>query len=235
VKRKATILVLMGFMVGLCALSIQAQAEKSEPQLWFFHNYVVKPSMVNQFKTCLKEMVAYSKKHNYQYPWYALITDNYHCYIVIPVKDKNDIDNVSKTWGELGKKVGKPWQNLIKNYLNSYEYYVNFLMRHKPDISYNSEKTEADQEEHTFYVWHIDYVIPGKQAEYEAIYKEWATMDKNLDYTSAYNLFSCEMGLEGPMYIGMSSGKTMSQWYKNNEEFWKEVGKEGQDRTNRRR
>jgi len=234
-KRKVVILVLLGLIVGLSALTTWAQAEESEPQLWFSHRYVIKPSMVNEFEASLKEMVAYSKKHSYQYPWYALITDNYHAYIVIPVKDKNDIDNVSKTWGELAKKVGKPWQDIAKNYINSYEYYVNFLMRHKPDISYIPEKAQGEQEEANFYVWHIDYVIPGKEAEYEAIYKEWADMNKSTNYSGAYNLYVVEMGLDGPVYIGEASGKSLSQWYKGNEEFWKEVGEEGQARQERRR
>lgn len=234
-KGKVSIFVLMGLVVSLCALTALVQAEESEPQLWFMGHNVIKPSMMNELEADLKEMVAYSKKHNYQYPWYTLITDNYHIYYAIPVKDKNDIDEMFKTWGELAKKVGKPWQDMMKDYWNSYEYTGQFLLRHRPDISYNPEKTEGEQEENTFLVWHIDYVIPGKEAEYEAIYKEWADMNKRLNYAGAYNLYVGEMGIEGPVYIGEASGKSLSQWYKGNEKFWEEVGKEGQERNERRR
>ena len=234
-RSKISIVLIVGFVVSLCALTSWAQAEKSEPQLWFMGHNVIKPSMMNELKADLKEMVAYSKKHNYQYPWYTLITDNYHIYYAIPVKDKNDIDEMFKTWGELAEKVGKPWQDMLKEYWNCYDSVGSFLLRHRPDISYNPEKVEGEQEEDTFYVWHIDYVIPGKEAEYEAIYKEWANMNKSTNYSSAYNLYAGEMGLEGPVYIGMSSGKSMSQWYKGYEEFWEEVGEEGQERNERRR
>jgi hypothetical protein len=43
------------------------------------------------------------------------------------------------------------------------------------------------------------------------------------------------MGIEGPVYIGMAGGKSLSQWYKDNEKFWEEVGKEGQERNERSR
>lgn len=234
-KGKVSIFVLMGFMVGLCALTTWAQTEDSEPQLWFMGHSVIKPSMINELEAHLKEMVAYSKKYNLQYPWYTLITDNYHIYYAIPVKDKNDIDEMSKTWGELAEKVGKPWQDMLEDYMNCYESTGQFLLRHRPDISYTPEKAEGEQEEANFYVWHIDHVIPGKEAEYEAIYKEWATMNTRLNYAGAYNLYVAEMGIDGPVYIGEANGKSLSQWYKGNEEFWKEVGKEGQERNNRRR
>jgi len=234
-KGRAAVFVLMGLLVSLCALTAPAQTEESEPQLWFMGHNVIKPSMMNELEADLKEMVAYSEKHNYQYPWYTLMTDNYHVYYAIPVKDKNDIDEMFKTWGELAEKVGKPWQDMMEDYFNCYEYTGQFLLRHRPDISYNPEKTEGEQEEANFYVWHIDYVYPGKEAEYEAIYKEWASMNKSLNYAGAYNLYAGEMGIEGPFYIGEASGKSLSQWYKGNEKFWEEVGKEGQERTDRRR
>ncbi len=234
-KDKVAICVLLGFIVGLCALTTWAQAEKSEPQLWFFGHYKIKPSMVNELEADLKEMAAYAKEHNYPYPWYTLRTDDYHIYYVMPVKDKNDIDRLFLTWGEVAEKVGKPWQDMMKDYWNSYDYYERFLIRHRPDISYNPEKAEGEQEEANFFVWHIDYVIPGREAEYEAIYKEWADMNTSQNWATAYNVYAGELGLEGPLYIGMSRGKNISQWYENYYKFWETVGKEGQERTDRRR
>ncbi len=234
-RSKISIVLIVGFVVSLCALTTLAQAEESDAQLWFFGHNVIKPSMVNVLEADLKEMVTYSKKHSYQYPWYTLTTDDFHIYYVIPVKDKNDIDEMFKTWGELAEKVGKPWQDMMKGYWNCYDSVGSFLLRHRPDISYIPEKAEDESEGANFYVWHIDYVYPGKEGEYEAIHKEWVAMNKRLNTPSAYNLYVGEMGIEGPVYIGMESAKSPSEWYKNNEEFWETAGKEGQERLNRSR
>jgi hypothetical protein len=234
-KSKVAICVLLGFMVGLCALTTWAQAEKSEPQLWFMGHNVIKPSMVNELEADLKEMVGYCKEHNFQYPWYTLMTDDYHIYYAIPIKDKNAVDEISRTWEELAEKVGKPWQDMMKDYWDCYDSVDSFLIRHRPELSYNPEKEEGEQEEANFHAWHIDYIKPGKQAEYEVIHKEWVAMNKRNNHPSAYNVFAGELGLEGPVYIGMARGKNIQQWYTQYYKFWETVGKEGQERNMRRR
>jgi hypothetical protein len=226
-KSKISIVVLMVIVISLCALTTWAQEEKSEPQLWLFAHYKIKPSMVNKLEADLKEMVGYCKKHNYEYPWYTLKTDDYHIYYVMPIKDKNDIDRLFMTWGEVAKKVGAPWQEMMKDYWDSYDYYKRFLLRHRPDISYNPEKAEGEQEEANFFVWHIDYVKPGKEADYEAIHKEWVDMNKRINSVNAYNVYAVELGFEGSVYIGMSRGKNISQWYADNAKWAEKAGKEG--------
>ena len=234
-KSKISVVFLMFFFISTYAITTWTQAEKSEPQLWFFAHNVIKPSMMNKFEAYVKKMADYSKQHNYEYLWYSLLTDDYHYYCAVPVKDKNDIDRMLKTWGELGEDVGKAWQDMMKDYWNCYESTSQFLIRHRPDLSYNPEKVAKEEEDYNFFVWHIDYVIPGKQAEYEAIYKEWVEMNTRTNSNTSYNLYAGELGLEGPLYIGMARGKNIYQWYENFEKFWETAGKEGQERQIRRR
>jgi hypothetical protein len=234
-KGKISIVVLIGFAISLCALTAWAQAEKSEPQLWYFGHNVVKPSMMNKLQRYIKEMVGYSKEYNYQYPWYTLITDDYQIYFAIPIKDKNEIDNIFITWGELAEKVGQPWQEMMKDYWGCYDSVDSFLIRHRPDLSFNPEKEEGEHEDMNFFAWHIDYIKPGKQFDYEGIHKEWVAMNKRNSSPNAYNVFAGELGLEGPVYIGMARGKNIQGWYTQYYKFWKMAGEEGQERNMRRR
>ena len=232
-RNKILCIVLVGFLLGLCAPTTWAQQKESQGQLWYFGHYVVKPSMVNELEADLKEMVAYCHEYNYQYTWYVLTTDDFNIYFAIPIKDKGEIDNVFVTWGELAAKVGKPRLEMMKDYWDAYESASSFLIRFRPDLSYTRETKE--EEEKNFVMWHMDYIYPGEEMEYEAIHKEWVAMNKRLKDPSPYYVFKGEMTMEGPVYIGAGSAQSIAEWYKQYEAFWEKVGEEGQKRLDRTR
>ena len=64
--------------------------------------------------------------------------------------------------------------------------------------------------------------------EAEAIAKEWVALNEKIKTPEGYRLFTNAFGLEGPVFIVVSSAKSAADFYTSNEAWMKRAGDAGQ-------
>jgi len=225
-RSKTGIFLMVGLVVSLSVLATMAQAEEPKAQLYLVDDVVVKPSMLMEHEAAMKEMIALTAKHNYPFPWYAYSTDDFHYYYVMPVEDFADVDKLFNTWGEVMAKAGNEFQAMFKNFFSSMEYYKDSFVRHRPDLSYMPEKPRLTPEEAGFMFWGQCYVIPGKQQEFEEIFKKWVNLYKSKNIPDAWDTFMGDIGTDMPFYFWGAGAKSPVDFWTQDEKGTKEMGEE---------
>ena len=226
-KGKISVFLMVGLVVSLSALTILAQAEEQETQLFEVDEYAVMPSMVEEFETCIKEFVALCTQHKYPYSWMASSIDDFHYILVWPVKNYADLDNWSKATSELAKKVGKEqWQALLKRFLSSYEYIHESMYYLIPERSYTPENPRLKPEEINFIRWGFYYIRPAKEEAFAENDKDWVALHKKKNIPDGWDIYEGGIGTDRPVVVIASWGKDAVDYFSQSAKNEKILGEE---------
>jgi hypothetical protein len=99
--------------------------------------------------------------------------------------------------------------------------------RFRPDISFLPEKERLKPEEIGFYTWDYVWVIPGKEAEFEAVNKEWIALSEARKVRDPFMTYMGDLGTKMPVYVWFEYGKSAADYAAAEEKFWKAMGEEG--------
>lgn len=141
-KCKAAVFVLMGFVVGLCALTTWAQEQEQKAQLYLIWDIQIHPSMLTEYDATTKEMVSLFAKHKFPYHLYAYRTGDYHDYFVAPIESHAAIDDVFKHFAQM---PAEEWSALVEHFSGAYgsEKIQTIMLR--PDLSHMPEEPRLPQ------------------------------------------------------------------------------------------
>jgi len=229
-RGKFSIILMVGLVVSLCSLTTLAQVEEQKAKLFSVDDYAVKPSMVDEFFTLMKEMIPICAKHKFPYHWYTYGTPDYHCLIVWPVENYADIDKMYKAFDELWEKAGKEQlQDLTNRFATTYEYFHSSMFYMIPELCYTPESPRLKPGEGNFISFDICYVQPGKGKELEEINKEWVVLSREKNVPTGFNLFEGDIGTDMPVVVFSEKGKDAADFFSQNAknlELWGEKGRE---------
>jgi hypothetical protein len=207
------LVVLLGLLFCLCALSPLAQAEEQKAQLIFMDEYVVKPSLIDEFEGASMDTLAEWSKHKYPYSFEGYFSEDMSFIFITPLKNFADIDNYYKILEELEKKIGtKRWKALWKR---------------EPELSYFPENPRLKPGEERFAVWSFYYVIPGMEDEFEAVSKEWVTLHKGKNVPNGYKCYAGDFGTDMPVYLVFWKAKSEADALISLEKSFNLFGEEG--------
>jgi hypothetical protein len=228
-RSKISIVLIVGFVVSLCALTTLAQEEEQKDQLLFVNEFTVKPSMAEEFEACLKERVAFGTQHKHPYSVMTYSLNDFHYNLVWSLENYADITSWDKAVEELKEKVGEEqWQALNKRMVNSYEYYNSSMIYLVPELSYTPENPRLKPEEGNFIFWDIYYIHPGKATEFEEIIKKFMSIFKDKKMTEGINVLVGDIGTDNPVYAFSGSAKDEADFYVHNDKMWELLGEEGE-------
>ena len=213
---------LLGLVFCFCALSSLAQVEEQKAQLYFFEEFIIKPSMIGEFEKVQKEWIVSATEHKYPYPWYLYNTDDLHYYSIAPLENYAGMDNIDKAWGEHKRKMGEDkWQAIMKDYFGTFQYYSSSFIMHRPDLSYTPVNPRLNQKEKKFVYINFFYIQPGREAEFERVLKEGVTFYKHINFPFAFDVYVGEAGAEMPMYIYLSKAENAANFHAEHDEAFK--------------
>jgi hypothetical protein len=125
------------------------------------------------------------------------------------------------------------FQSVVKSGLGTYKSLKWYIIRHRPDLSYTSDKPRFKPEEADYMHIPFCYVTPGKEAEFEDICKEWVALDKAVGRIDSYDLYLGDIGTEGPVYFWIARAKSESDFAAQQEIYGKKVGEKAAELWNR--
>jgi len=223
-----SLIVLLGLVFCLCALSPLAQAEKQEAQLILMDEYVVKPSCIAEFEAASKETLAEWSKHKYPYSFEGYFSEDMHFVFFTPLTNFAEIDSYYMVLEELKKKMGtERWNALWKRESAALDYLRSRIFYYMPELSYFPENPRLKPGEESFAVWSFYSVIPGREDEFEAVSKEWVTLHKEKNWQNGYKCYAGDFGADMPVYLVFWKTKSEADALINLEKSSNIFGEEG--------
>ncbi len=228
-REKILIMVVVGFLVNLCALNVYAQEEEPKGQLFVIHEDVVKPSMVGKYEEATKSVVAKLKANNMTSISYVMaVADDFHYYWISEIENLAALDE--NPWQELEKKIGEDEMKAMwDGYDDTEDMHHTWLARLRPDLSYTPENAGENSEEMNFRHWDWYYINSGKGTEAKAIAKERHDLYTKKNIQSSYRIFTGGLGTEQPLYVVLQSAKNAADFEANNAKVMELLGEDAQD------
>jgi hypothetical protein len=224
-KNRRSVIALAAFL-GLLPAVIRSQ--EAQPQLLLMGDFLVDTSRVAEYEAAVKELLANLQKHGFPFLLDTYSTDDNHYYIVYGLKNYAEADSWFKAWAELGQKMGpENLQALHKRIVAAELERVYQFWTFRPDISFLPEKERLKPEEIGYYTWDYVWVIPGKEAEFEAVNKEWIALSKAKKAHDPFLTYMGGLGTMMPAYVWFEYGKSAADYAATEEKFWKAMGEEG--------
>lgn len=209
-------------------LAISARSQEPRPQLYLMGDFLVDVSRVSEYEAAFKELLANLKRHGFPLLFDTYSTDDSHYYVVYSMKDYADVDSWFKAWAEVGKKMGPGNLEALHNRIVAAELervYQFWIFR--PDISFLPEAERLKPAEIGYYTWDYVWLIPGKEAEFEAVNREWITLSKAKKARDPFLTYVGGLGARMPVYVWFEYGKSAADYAAAEEKFWKAMGEEG--------
>jgi hypothetical protein len=224
-KNRRSVIALAAFL-GLLPAVIRSQ--EAQPQLLLMGDFLVDTSRVAEYEAAVKGLLANLQKHGFPFLLDTYSTDDNHYYIVYGLKNYAEADSWFKAWAELGQKMGpENLQALHKRIVAAELERVYQFWTFRPDISFLPEKERLKPEEIGYYTWDYVWVIPGKEAEFEAVNKEWIALSKVKKARDPFLTYAGDLGTRMPVYVWFEYGKSAADYAATEEKFWKSMGEEG--------
>jgi hypothetical protein len=203
-------------------------SQELQPQLYLMGDFLVEVSRAAEYESAFKELINNMAKHDFSFVLDTYSTDDSHYYVIFSMKNYADADRWFDAWAGLAKKMGPENLQAIHSRIAASEIErVYQFWYFRPDISFLPEKERLKPEEIGFYTWDFVWVIPGREAEFEAVNKEWIALSKAKGAQDPFMTYMGGLGTTMPVYVWFEYGKSAADYAITEEEFWKEMGEEG--------
>jgi hypothetical protein len=226
-KGKVSIVLMVGLVVSLCALTTWAQDEEKKAQAYFVVDVLVKPSMISKYEAAVKLMVSLYSQHNTPYPFYAFLADDMKYHFLSPVENLADVDKMFKFDMELEKKMGEEKMKEIEELgAGAYEYAHTYMIYHRPDLSYTPQNPRLKSQEANFRHLIYYYIRPDKEKEFQEILKKFVSQPKLKSINDGYDIYFGGIGMNTPACLIALSGKSAADFETHYEKIWGILGDE---------
>jgi hypothetical protein len=223
--RQKFLLIAICLIVCSCFTTIEGQDTEPKGQLWFCWEATVNPSLNSQFIELQDEFQGLFQDNDFSYTIVAWTDNNFHYYFFYPVESYDDKNMIYDALGSIVQQFGEEKWNKMWEAVASHRTY--FLRSH-PEMSYRAEERRITNEEATFAVWDMFYLIPSKQDEIYALGKEFSALLKSKNYDDNILMLADDLGFEGSTLIGVLYGKDPADFWSQNRKMWELLGEEGQ-------
>ena len=221
---KITLLLLS--MLLLCPINTQAQ-DQSERKIYRVHEDQVKLSMVSEYESIVKELVAMLNKHKLpDLHWITLASNDSKYRFVSPIKNMADLDKAS--WiGTLAEKEGKEAVSALFDRMDKcYDTELDYILRLDNELTYMPEGFNQTPEGENYRKNHFLYVAPGNRDVVREKMK--AVKDFNVKKGSkvSYRVYRSGFGSDGEYYMVAIAAKDAEHYAKRSNENREILGDE---------
>jgi len=229
-KKKISLGLGLGLLMGLCVLAVVTQAQEKKADLYLIYDILVNPSKVMEFEKALKEEFAIYAKHGARLPESIASTDDFHYYLLAPMDNFAGIDDLYKGFGEAHQKMGKEtYQAILKSFKGTYESVRGFMWYLRNDLSYFPKNARLKPEEVKFFHYNFFYIKSGMQPQVEEIAKKFKALYESKNILDSYYFWVGDIGTNSPVFCVVSPGKSAVDFYAQSEKRMKLLGKEAME------
>jgi hypothetical protein len=219
-------------LLALAALPLAAADQAAAPRLFVLHQEFARPSMLKQYEETSKEFIGYVRQHHDAIPSFnfvAVAGEDYVYTFVAPIRSFADLDAINGGFGKVAQAVGEAkWGDLMKRGGQATEFIRESVLMEDPSLSYTPAQPRLKPEEERYLHVDLYYVQPGREAEADALAKEFVELFRKKGITESYRLFKVVMGPEMPLLIVTVPAKDAADYEVHNQAGMQALGAEGQ-------
>ncbi len=219
----------------LCAVFMTgslAAAQTAPPKWYVMHQELARPSMLKQYEDTSKEFVATVRQHHEASPLFNFVGfsgDDYVYTYVTQIRSFSDVEAIISGFGKLAQAVGEAkWGDLMVRSGQAMEWMRDSILMEDPSLSYMPAKPRLKPEEEAYVHVDLYYVQPGREADADAVAREFAELYRKKNVTESYRLFKVVMGWDTPLIIVTTSAKSPADYEARMVEVRGMLGAEGQ-------
>jgi hypothetical protein len=231
-KRAQTFGLIVIVFCLIAAFPAAAPAQDAKPRLFVLHQEVVRPDRVEAYEAATKEFVATVRQHQKASPQFHFNTvqgDDFTYSFVLPLADLTSLEAINQGFGALAQAVGEAkFADLMKRSGATYEWTDESLLIEEPGMSYAPANPRLKPEEGLYLHFDLYYVQPGREAEADALAKQFVALFTQKAVPDGYRLVKVLLGKDMPLYVVVVSAKDAADFAARDAANRQTLGKEGE-------
>ena len=223
------------WLAGLAALLLPAGAaaqEDDQPQMYFVHQEIVKPSMISQYEAAAADwvkMLQSSAAAREKITYSAFSGPQAGFVYVVPVDGFADFADFGEAFESVAEALGERWDEVSGRSDAAVDHFESGFYIHRPNMSYEPENPRLGEDEARMVHWDFWYALPGKTEELEAVAKEFVELYSSKGIDTGWNVYEAISGGELPLYVVAVVARDEADFYANEARLNELTGEEGQE------
>jgi len=200
-------LAILGAVLALRGSAVHAQAATG--QYFVLHQEIAKPAMVSEYEAAAKEFVALVTANKDKMPHFGFscfMSPDFTYTYVAPVPNFGGIDAINGDFGALAQATGAKFQDLMKRQGAATERISEMVIQEAPELSYAPAQPRLKPGMASYYHYGFYYLLPGREAEADAVAADYVKLFKAKGVTNRYTLYKAVMGPDMPLIIVAQGG-----------------------------
>jgi len=208
-----------------------AAAQTAQPQWSVMHQEFVRPSMLMKYEDTSKEFIAAVRQHHDASPVFnftGIAGDDLVYTYVTPISSMSDVEAITSGFGKLAQAVGEAkWGDLMVRNGQTIDSMRDSILMEDPSLSYTPAQPRLKPEEEQYLHVDLYYVQPGREAEADAVAKDFVELYRKKNLPDRYRLFKVVMGWDTPLIIVTTPAKSAADYEARNAQTKQAIGAEG--------
>lgn len=236
-KRRVVFVLGLALALSFAALAAASQEAPPPPSLYLMADVQVEVARAPEYEAALKALIAALKENAFPVVFDTYATDDSHYYIIYGLESGyGAVDGLHKAWRDLVSRLGPDKFQALHGRLTALE--SSRILRawtFRTDLSFLPVPERLKPGEVGYYTWDYVWLIPGKEAEFEALNREWTALSAARKCRDPFMTYQGGIGNEEPVYCWFEYGKSAADYALAEEKFWKSMGSEGASLSKRTR
>lgn len=225
---KRTLFVLLLSIVAALPL---AGADATAPRIYVLHQEVVRPSLAAVYEETTKELIRLVRDHRSAAPSFnfnAFAGDDFTYLYVTELPDFSALGAIPRELEATARAVGEAkWGDLMKRNGQAVEYIRETVLLEDPSLSYTPANPRLKPEEMSYFHFDLYYVQPGREAEADAVAREFVELFRRKGIPDGYRLFKVALGAEMPMLAVLVGARDAADYQAQDAKARQTLGQEG--------
>ena len=222
------------WLAAFAALLLPAGAaaqEADEPQMFFVHQEIVKPSMIAEYEAAAvdwMELLKGSEVAKGKIEFNAFSGPQVGYVYVVPIDDFADFGEFGNSFETVAQSLGEAWREAGARSDAAVAQYESGFYIHRPDLSYEPANPRLAEGEAPFVHWDFWYAIPGKTEDLEGVAKEFVELYTSKGLDTGWNVYQAITGGDLPLYVVAVGARDEADFHANEARLNELVGAEAE-------
>lgn len=190
---------------------------ENAPSYFLVHEEVVRPSMVAQYESFTRDLLAMLTAQNADpksFGSHTYMSSDLHYMFVNPIAGYGAIDTIYGAWSNLIATVGRDrFNQLMSRGDAAKQSWSDWVMVRRADLSYTPATPRVKPDEIRFVHLTYYYLDPAHVADAEQVAKDWAALFKSKESGESYSVYQVVTGHDLPMLLVADYAKDAADFY----------------------
>lgn len=222
---KAMFLLIFAAAFGAVPVRLAGQ---SPAQLYLLADWRVDVSRAGEFEAALKDLLAVMAEQGFPSAVDVYAMDDGRYYATLALNGHAGLDSLAAAWAEMGRMSGPDKLAALQARIDACAVERSLqTWTFRPDVSYLPRPERLKPEEIAYTTWDFVWIIPGREAEFEACNREWIALSRAKAALDPFLTYKGGIGTRLQAYVWLEYGRSAADYAAAEDKFWTAMGEEG--------